>query len=111
MEVSVRNVDDVVVLDFSGVWESKDSAETSRSMSQLVDLGYRRIILNLSEIGMLPRKAVPLLLSFCREASQKGCEVKIVAGSIQVRSTLRSGGFLGSTAVYRDEIKAIEEFE
>ncbi|MFH1741772.1 MAG: STAS domain-containing protein [bacterium] len=110
MEISVRNVDDVVVLDFSGVWESKDSAEISRSMSQLVDLGYKKVILNLSDMGMIPRKSVPLLLSFCRDALKKRCEIKVVASSTQVRSTLRSGGLFGSFGFYRDETNALKEF-
>ncbi len=110
MEVNVRNVEDVIILDFSGVWEREDSAETSRSMRHLLDLGYRCIILNFSDIGMLPRKAVSLIHSFYRDAEKQGCRVRIVAPSTQVRGMLRSGGFLGSTDVYRDEIEALKGF-
>ena len=111
MEVNVRDINETIILDFSGVWESGDSAETKRSMTQLLDLGYKQIILNLSDISLLPRKGAPLLHSFCEEARKKGCQVKIVASSQQVRGTLRSGGFMGSIGLYRDETNALKEFD
>ncbi len=110
MDIDTREVDDVLILDFSGTWNVGDGASVARSMKELLDFGYKRIILNLSDINMLPRSGVPVLKSFCDEAAKKKSMVKIVASSNQVRSTLRSGGFLGSTAVHRDELNALRDF-
>lgn len=110
MDIDTREVNQVLILDFSGTWSFGDGAAVSRSLKQLLDLGYRRIILNLSDIGMLPRSSVPVLKSFCDEAEKRKSAVKIVASSNHVRGTLRSGGFLGSTAVHRDELNALREF-
>lgn len=89
MHVDVRKHGEVVILDLQGKLTAGLGDEILRaSLDELLGEGWRKILVNLSEVGFMDSAGVGELVAGLRTAQRLGAELHLLNASERVQSTL-----------------------
>ena len=110
MHVEVRKSGPVVIADLQGKLTAGLGDQILRdTVDELLAEGWKKILLNLSQISFLDSAGVGELVSGLRTARRFGAELKLLI-SDRVQSTLYMSRLLPIFEVYRDEAEALQHF-
>jgi anti-anti-sigma factor len=112
MHVEVRKADDVIVVDLNGdLIAGATGDELLRAvMNELVAESWRKILLNLSEVGRIDSAGIGELVASIRMAEKLGTEVKLINLHGKVREILELGQILPLLDIYESEEAAMAAF-
>lgn len=112
MEVDVRKVENVIIVDLQGRMVAGVGEKLLRSvMDQLVAEGYSRILLNLSGVSWIDSSGIGELVAGIRMANRFGVTVKLLRIGDRVKHVLSISQILPLLDVYEDEAEAIKALQ
>lgn len=112
MNVNVRNVEDVRVVDFEGrLALGDDELALSRTVDELLAEGCRKILLNLTQIEYIDSSGLGELVQSFKVAKTFEADLKLLRPQERVRHTLQLSMLLPLFQIYDTEEEAIASFD
>ena len=112
MHVELRKSGDVVVADLSGKLTAGLGDKILReTIDTLLADGWRKILVNLSEVSFMDSAGVGELVAGLRTARNVGASVRLLNANERVHSTLYIARLLPIFELYRDEKDALAKFK
>lgn len=109
MQISIRELSGVTILDLSGRLVSGDGDAVLRdALEDLIDEGRQRILVNFGKVTSMDSSGIGELVSGWKHARERGSSVAILRPGDRVRYTLHLSQILPLLAVYEDEETAVE---
>jgi len=111
MNIDVRNVDDVVILDVHGkVTIGDGSREIRNKVSAALEKGHMKILLNLGDVSYVDSSGIGELVSSFTTVSGKGGELKLLNLTRKIQELLAITKLLTVFDCHDDEAAAIKSF-
>lgn len=111
MKVEVRKADDVIVVDLKGRLIAGTGEELLHDvMDELVAEGWKKILLNLTEVPRIDSAGIGELVAGVRLAKRLGSAVKVWLSGGRVRNVLELSQILPALDVYDNEHDALTSF-
>jgi len=111
MEVDVRQVEDVIIVDLKGRLVAGVGDEIVREViNRLLADDWKKILLNLSEVAMIDSSGVGELVAGRNIAERFGAGLKLLRPVERVRKSLDLSKVLLVLEVFDDEALAVESF-
>lgn len=112
MNVDIRRADDVAIVDLSGKLAAGGGDRVLRdTLGSLLEQGWRKILLNLSEVTYMDSAGVGELVAGLRQARSVGAGLKLLNANERVHSTLYISRLLPVFEIYRAEGEAVSRFQ
>jgi anti-sigma B factor antagonist len=112
MHVDVRNAGEVIIVDLSGRLIAGSGDVLLREvMNELVASGWKKVLLNLSEVNSIDSAGVGELVASIKMAERFGTMVKTLRIGDRVRHVLQISKILPRLDVYEDEGEAVKAFD
>jgi anti-sigma B factor antagonist len=111
MQVSVRNVEDVAIVDVTGRITLGDGSTALREViREIIDGGTNRILLNLHAVGYIDSSGLGELVGTYSSVRNQGGQVKLVNPSKRVQDLLQMTRLAMVFDVQQDEASALQSF-
>jgi anti-sigma B factor antagonist len=112
MKVDVRQVEDVIIVDLKGRLVSDPGCEMLREiMNELIAEGWKKILLNLSEVEWVDSAGIGELVAGIKMAGRFGSSVRLLRLGDRVRHVLSISQILPLLDVHENEMEAIASFQ
>jgi anti-sigma B factor antagonist len=112
MHVELRKSGDVVVADLSGKLTAGLGDKILRdTIDALLQDGWRKILVNLSEVTFMDSAGVGELVAGLRTARNVGASLRLLNANERVHSTLYIARLLPIFELYREEKDALAKFK
>src|SRR5438067_13483425 len=112
MNIETRKKGDVVIVDFEGrlaVGVGDDLLP--RLIEQLLGEGYKKILLNLSDMDYIDSNGLGELVQALKTSKRQGASLRLLKPQDRVHKTLRLTNLLPMFTVYDSETEAIDAFK
>ncbi|MFZ2490797.1 MAG: anti-sigma factor antagonist [Thermoanaerobaculia bacterium] len=111
MDIAVRKVEDVTIVDFKGrLAIGVSDALLPHVVNEILEEGGRKILLNLSEMDYIDSNGLGELVQSYRESQRHGASLRLLKPQDRVTKTLRLTNLLPMFSVYESEEEAIQSF-
>jgi anti-sigma B factor antagonist len=111
MHVETRKSGEIVILDLKGRLTAGLGDQILReSVDELLAEGWKRILLNLSEVSFLDSAGLGELVAGLKTAKRFGAELKLLNLGERVQSTLYMSRLLPVFEIYASEAEALAHF-
>lgn len=111
MDINVRKRSQVLLIQLRGQLRMGPAVDDLRqTMEDSLSAGDTRIVLNLTEVGMIDSSGIGLLVRTLAAAKQRGGSVKFVNPTEFAVKTLRLVGVLTLFEIFDDDEKAVASF-
>lgn len=111
MHVDIRKREDVIIVDLAGDLVAGLGDEVLREvMNELVAGGWRKILINLSDVPRIDSAGIGELVASIKLAERLGTSVRLLKVTGRVRDVLEFSQVLPLFHVYEDEEAAVAEF-
>jgi anti-sigma B factor antagonist len=111
MDIAVRKVGDVTIVDFKGrLAVGVSDTIMPRVIDEILDDGTKKILLNLSEMDYIDSNGLGELVQAYRESHRKGASLRLLKPQDRVTKTLRLTNLLPMFTVYETEDEALKAF-
>jgi len=111
MHVETRKSGEIVILDLKGRLTAGLGDQILReSVDELLAEGWKRILLNLSEVSFLDSAGLGELVAGLKTAKRFGAELKLLSVGERVQSTLYMSRLLPVFEIYASEAEALAHF-
>ena len=110
MQITVRNSGDVKVLDFEGKLDTQTSADAQARLTQLIDGGERKLLLNFETLDYISSAGLRILLVSAKQLTAAGGELRICCLNEVVREVFEISGFTTIFNVFGTEAEALNGF-
>ena len=111
MNIDVRKQNDVVIIDFKGRLAAGVSDEVlTQIVNELLADGYKKILLNLSEMDYIDSSGLGDLVQSLRVSNRHGASLRLLKPQDRVTKTLRLTNLLPMFSVYENEKDALAAF-
>lgn len=112
MEIDVRQVEDVIILDMEGRLTAGTGDRVLReAMNQLVADDWKKILLNLSEVRKIDSAGIGELMASIKLARRFSCDARLLNVKGQVLQILELSQLLPLLDVFQDEEEAVSSFK
>ncbi len=111
MKITTRHYDPVVILDMEGeLTIGEGDVELRRALLELLDEGYRAIILNLRDLRTMDSAGLGELMRCRATCASRGAELKLLHLNPKVHDLLEVTRLIGVFEVHDSEADAIPSF-
>ncbi len=111
MNIEVRKSDDVVIVDFKGRLAVGVGEEVvPQVIEELLDGGYKKILLNLSEMDYIDSNGLGELVQSLKRSHKQGASLRLLKPQDRVAKALRLTNLLPMFTVYETEAEALSAF-
>ena len=111
MDIGVRKVGDVTIVDFKGrLAVGVSDTIMPRVIDEILGDGSKKILLNLSEMDYIDSNGLGELVQAYRESHRKGASLRLLKPQDRVTKTLRLTNLLPMFTVYESEEEALKAF-
>ncbi|MEM8932367.1 MAG: STAS domain-containing protein [Acidobacteriota bacterium] len=111
MNIDVRQVDDVIVVEMQGrLIAGTGDVVLQQAMNVLVADDHRKILLDLSGVRRIDSAGIGELMASMKLAERFGCDVRLLNVTGQVLEILKLSQLLPLLNVYHDEDEALAAF-
>lgn len=112
MDISVRKVSDVTIVDFKGRMAIGVSDSILPSViDEILEEGGKKILLNLSDMDYIDSNGLGELVQAFRESHRQGASLRLLKPQDRVTKTLRLTNLLPMFTVYDSEDEALKAFK
>jgi anti-sigma B factor antagonist len=112
LQLSVRHVSDVVVLDLCGkATIGRDNDLLDNQLRQLIDEGSSKILLNLSDVTQMDSSGISSVLRAFKSLERRGASLRLLRPRGNVRLVLNAVHLLDVVPTTEDETQAIASFQ
>ncbi len=111
MHVEIRKSDDIVIVDLNGKLTAGLGDQILRdTIDELLAEGWKKILLNLSQVSFMDSAGVGELVAGLRTAKNLGAGLKLLNANERVHSTLYIARLLPIFEIFRTETEAVKAF-
>ena len=111
MNISVRKKADVAIVDFEGrLPVGVGDSVLPQLVLQLLDEGYAKILLNLSNMDYIDSNGLGELVQSLKTSKRRGASLRLLKPQDRVTKTLRLTNLLPMFSVYESEAEALRAF-
>ena len=110
LELVVRRVDDVAMLDLMGSVTSNEITHLRERVQELADGGTRKFVVNLAQVVYMDSSGVGALLAIHKSIQAAGCKCKFACAPPQVQRTLQRVNLHKVFELFGDEGAALSSF-
>jgi anti-anti-sigma factor len=111
MDIAIRKVGDVSIIDFKGrLAIGVSDAILPRVINEVLGDGATKILLNLSDMDYIDSNGLGELVQVYRESQRKGASLRLLKPQDRVTKTLRLTNLLPMFSVYESEAEALAAF-
>ena len=111
MNISVRKQNDVAIVDFEGrLAAGVGDTVLPHVINGLLDDGYKKILLNLSEMDYIDSNGLGELVQSLKTSKRYGASLRLLKPQDRVAKTLRLTNLLPMFSVYDSEAAALKAF-
>ena len=110
MQIAVRNVYDVLVVDMAGKLDSQTSGVAGDRMTEIVQGDAKKIVLNLQGLDYVSSAGLRIILRASKLLQGRNGEFRICGATGMVREVLESSGFASLLKTYDTEKDAVASF-
>jgi anti-sigma B factor antagonist len=111
MEISLRTVGDVIVLDLKGnVTLGAGEQKMREAIDELIASGHKKLLLNMANVAVLDSSGIGAIIKSFTTAKREGGKLKLVNLSKLARQMLSITGLLSVLEVFDDESSALASF-
>jgi anti-sigma B factor antagonist len=108
MNIEVRKSDDVVIVDFSGrLAVGVSDGMLAESVDDLLSEGYKKILLNLSDVDYIDSNGLGELIQSLKAAKRAGASLHLLRPQDRVRKTLKLTNLLPMFPTHDSELEAL----
>ena len=93
MQISVKTADEVKVLEFKGKLDTQTSPDAQEQLTELIEKGERKIVVNLEKLDYISSAGLRILLIAAKQLKPGGGEIRICSLNDVVKRGLRHLGF------------------
>jgi anti-sigma B factor antagonist len=112
MNIGVRNVGDVTIVDFNGRLAVGVGDEVlPRVIEEILEEGGKKILLNLSDMDYIDSNGLGELVQGLKTAKRAGGSLRLLKPQDRVAKTLRLTNLLPLFTVYESEEEALQAFQ
>ena len=110
MEISVKTVDEIKVLEFKGKLDSQTFPDAQDQLSELIDKGEMKILVNLEKLDYISSAGLRVLLIAAKQLKLYGGEIRICSLNDVVTEVFNISGFVTIFKVFGSESEALDGF-
>ena len=110
MQIDVRNVYDVLVVDMAGKLDSQTSGVAGDRMTEIVQGDAKKIVLNLQDLDYVSSAGLRIILRASKLLQGRNGKFRICNATGLVREVLESSGFDSLLKTYDTERDAVSSF-
>ena len=111
MNIEVRNVGDVTIVDFNGRLAVGVGDEVlPHVINQILEQGGKKILLNLSDMDYIDSNGLGELVQSLKTSKRVGASLRLLKPQDRVAKTLRLTNLLPLFSVYESEKEALQAF-
>jgi anti-sigma B factor antagonist len=110
MQIDVRNVYDVLVVDMAGRLDSQTAGVAGDRMTEIVQGDHKKIVLNLQNLEYVSSAGLRIILRASKLLQGLDGEFRICNATGLVRAVLDSAGFSSLLKTYDTEKDAVSSF-
>jgi len=110
MEISIREIGDVSILDFSGNFDTNTSPLAESDINKLLDAGCEKILFNFSELNYISSSGLRVLLATAKKLKVSGGAMQLCNLNEVVQEVFDISGFATILKLASDETEALAAF-
>ena len=110
MDITIRNVNEITVADFGGNLDTNTSSEAESKLSELVNQGVHKILINLEKLEYTSSVGLRVLLAAAKQLKSNGGELRICSPNEMVQEVFDISGFSTILKVFSTESEALSGF-
>jgi anti-sigma B factor antagonist len=111
MEIALRTIGDVVVIDLKGnVTLGAGEQKMREAIDELIGRGHKKVLLNMANVAVLDSSGIGAIIKSFTTAKREGGSLKLVNLSRLARQMLSVTGLLSVLEVFDDESSALASF-
>ena len=110
MEIIIKTVDGVTVLEIAGKLDTLTSPEAQQQLTALIEKGERKFVVNLARLDYISSAGLRVFLAAAKQLKPDGGEIRICSLNAVVREVFDISGFVSIFKVFTSESEAHEGF-
>lgn len=110
MNISMKDVDDIKVVQFDGKLDSNNSKEAEASLNDLLSQNVRKVLIDFEKLDYTSSAGLRVLLSTAKQLKSVGGELRLCSLNETVQEIFDMSGFSSILSVFSSESEAIEGF-
>ena len=110
MDINIRSVGDVSVLDFAGNLDTNSSPAAESEVNRLLDEGCRHILFNFSELNFISSSGLRILLATAKKLKIDGGRMVVCNLNDVVQEVFDISGFASILNLAETEEEALASF-
>ncbi len=110
MKITVRDVGEVKVVEIEGSLDTQTSPEAQTLMTQLIDQGASKLVVNFEKLDYVSSAGLRILLTTAKQLKGNDGELRICGLNGDVQDAFRFAGFHMILTVKTTESAALEGF-
>ena len=111
MEISEREYQGVSIVDLKGKMDTVTSPQAERYLTQLIDDGKKRVLLNFEDLEFMTSSGLRVLLATSQALHDAGGELCIFAVNDTIQKLFEISGFTAFLHICSNEDKALQEIQ
>jgi anti-sigma B factor antagonist len=110
VKITTRQEDTVLVVEIAGQLDTQSSGEASDRLSEIVDNGHKKVLLNLEQLSFISSAGMRVILRTSRSLEEQAGKLKVCGASGLVTEVFTVAGFNILLNLSENEASALEEF-
>ena len=110
MEITMRDVNDVKVVQIEGDLDTGSSPEAQKQLDQLREKGVKKILLDMAKLDFISSAGLRVLLATAQELKQGGGDFRVCSLNEAVKEVFDLSGFSTLLMVLENEETALSGF-
>jgi anti-anti-sigma factor len=110
MQISVKTTNEVKVLAFEGRLDTQTSPDAQQQLTQLIEAGSTKILVNLEKLDYISSAGLRVLLVVAKKLKANAGELRICSLNAVVKEVFDISGFDMILPVSASEAEALEGF-
>jgi anti-anti-sigma factor len=110
MQISVKTTNEVKVLAFEGKLDTQTSPDAQQQLTQLIEAGSTKILVNLEKLDYISSAGLRVLLVVAKKLKANAGELRICSLNAVVKEVFDISGFDMILPVSASESEALEGF-
>jgi anti-sigma B factor antagonist len=110
MDIQIRNVGDVSILDFVGNLDTNNSPAAEAEVKRLLDDGHDRILFNFGNLNFISSSGLRVLLATAKKLKMTGGKMMVCGLNEIVQEVFDISGFATILSLASNEEEALASF-
>ena len=110
MRIITTDHEDVKVVGINGMLDTGTAPDLEKQLSELIDQGHIKIILNFEDLAFIASTGLRVILSTGKKLAKAGSEIRICTLNDTVQDIFEMSGFISMFKVFETVEEGLENF-